>query len=56
MLGMELGIGHDPGQHHAYIESWIKILKDDPLEIIRAARDADQIRGYIVLMEKEKTH
>lgn len=55
MLGMELGIGHDPGQHHAYIESWIKILEDDPLEIIRAARDADQIRGYIVLMEKEKT-
>lgn len=55
MLGMELGIGHDPGQHHAYIESWIKILKDDPLEIIRAARDADQIRGYIVGMEKEKT-
>lgn len=48
MLGMELGIGHDPGQHHAYIESWIKILRDDPLEIIRAARDADQIRGYIM--------
>ena len=55
MLALELGIGHDPGQHHAYIESWIKILQDDPLEIIRAARDADQIRGYIVLMEKEKT-
>lgn len=55
MLGMELGIGHDPGQHHAYIEAWIRILKDDPLEIIRAARDADQIRGYIVGMEKEKT-
>lgn len=48
MLGTELGIGHDPGQHHAYIESWIKILRDDPLEIIRAARDADQIRGYIM--------
>ena len=48
MLGTELGIGHDPGQHHAYIESWIKILQDDPLEIIRAARDADQIRGYIM--------
>lgn len=55
MLGMELGIGHDPGQHHAYIEAWIRILKDDPLEIIRAARDADQIREYIVGMEKEKT-
>ncbi|AVD70425.1 zincin-like metallopeptidase domain-containing protein [Desulfobulbus oralis] len=55
MLGMELGIGHDPGQHHAYIESWIRILEDDPLEIIRAARDADQIRGYIMGLEKEKT-
>lgn len=55
MLGMELGIGHDPGQHHAYIEAWIKILKNDSLEIIRAARDADQIRGYIMGLEKEKT-
>ena len=32
ILGDELGIGHDPGQHAAYVGSWIKTLKDDPME------------------------
>lgn len=30
LLGGELGIGHDPGQHVAYVGSWIKALQDDP--------------------------
>ena len=55
MLGMELGIGHDPGQHQAYVASWIEALKKDPKEIIRAARDADQIKEYVLGLEKEKT-
>jgi antirestriction protein ArdC len=37
ILGNELGIGHDPGQHAAYVGSWIKALQDDPLEVFRAA-------------------
>ena len=52
MLGAELGIGHDPGQHHAYIASWIKALEEDPKEIIRAARDAEHIREYVMGREK----
>ena len=43
MLGEQLGIGHDPGQHVAYVASWIKALKDDPREIFRAAADAEKI-------------
>jgi antirestriction protein ArdC len=38
ILGNELGIGHDPGQHVAYVGSWIKVLQEDPLEIFRQPR------------------
>lgn len=47
MLGTELGTGHDPGQHMTYIKSWIKVLKEDPMEIFRASRDAQQIMDYV---------
>ena len=48
ILGDELGIGHDPGQHAAYVGSWIKALQDDPLEIFRAAADAEKIQDYVL--------
>ncbi|MCF6298936.1 MAG: ssDNA-binding domain-containing protein [Thiomicrorhabdus sp.] len=53
MVGDTLKIGHDPSQHHAYIKSWIKALKEDPKEIFRATSDAQKIHNYI--MQKEKT-
>ena len=43
MLGEQLGIGHDPSQHVAYVASWIKALEDDPREVFRAAADAEKI-------------
>jgi antirestriction protein ArdC len=54
MIGDELGIGHDPGQHAAYVKSWIQVLKEDPKEILRASRDADKIAGYVLALEKER--
>ena len=36
MLGQDIGIGHDPGQHAAYVQSWIRAIKEDPLELVRA--------------------
>ena len=53
MIGMETGVGHDPGQHAAYVERWIQILKDKPTEILRACRDAEKIREYVMSFEKE---
>ena len=47
MTGERLGIGHDPGQHTAYVKSWIKILKDDPKEILRACADAEKMCAYL---------
>ena len=54
MVGDQLGIGHDPGQHAAYVKSWIEVLKEDPKEILRASRDADKITGYVLELEKER--
>lgn len=54
ILGDELGIGHDPGQHAAYVGAWIKVLKDDPLEIFRAAADAERIQNYVLGLEQKQ--
>jgi antirestriction protein ArdC len=54
MIGDQLGIGHDTGQHAAYGKSWVRVLKEDPKEILRAARDADKISNYVLGLEKER--
>lgn len=56
MLGEELGIGHDPDQHAAYVQSWIEILEKDPMEIMRACRDAEQVKDYVLGLERERTN
>ncbi|CZP95864.1 DNA primase TraC [Legionella pneumophila] len=52
LLGAELGIGHDPSQHTAYIKSWIRVLEDDPLEIFRASADAEMIFNHICTLDQ----
>lgn len=47
MAGDRLGIGHDPSRHAAYVQHWVKILKDDPKEIFRAAKDAEAICTHL---------
>jgi putative DNA primase/helicase len=53
MLGDQLGIGNDAGQHVAYVASWIHLLEYDPREIFRAAADAERITEYIRAFEQE---
>ncbi len=53
MLGHEIGIEHDPGQHAAYVGSWIKVLQEDHREIFRAAADAEKMLGYVLQLERE---
>jgi antirestriction protein ArdC/phage/plasmid primase-like uncharacterized protein len=52
LLADELNIGHELGQHAAYVAAWVKVLRDDPAEIIRAARDAEQIQNYVMAFEQ----
>lgn len=54
MLGQDLGIPHDSEQHAAYVGSWIKALENDPFEIVRACRDAEQIKEYVLGLERRK--
>jgi putative DNA primase/helicase len=52
ILGSELGLVHDPAQHVAYVGAWIKILQNDPLEIFRAAADAEKIQRFVLGLEQ----
>jgi putative DNA primase/helicase len=54
LLSGELGIGHDPGQHVAYVNSWIKALQEDPTEIFRAAADAEKIQYYVLAFSQQQ--
>ena len=54
MLAQDTGIPHEPGQHAAYVQSWIKAVQEDPFEIQRACRDAEQIRDYLIDLERRK--
>jgi antirestriction protein ArdC len=47
MIGDRLAIGHDPAQHAAYTKHWVKILEDEPKEILRACADAEKICRFL---------
>lgn len=51
MMSGELELPHDPSNHVSYIEHWIKKLEDDPTEIYRATKDADQIKDYTLAFD-----
>lgn len=47
-----MGTGFHPGQHAAYIGSWLKALREDPSEVFKAGRDAARIVEYTLEVEK----
>lgn len=54
MLGGELSLGHDFGQHAAYVKNWVSILKDEPFELYRASADAQKITDYVLQFEQKR--
>ena len=48
LIGGELKIGHNFGQQAAYMNNFVKILKDQPFEIAKASRDAQRISGLLL--------
>jgi putative DNA primase/helicase len=54
ILGEQLGIGHHPGHHVAYVGSWTRVLERDPREIFRAPADAERIAVCIRAFEIEQ--
>ena len=55
IIGSELGIGYDPGQHAAYAASWIQILEHQPIEIFRAAADGEKIHTYLQSFQQQQS-
>lgn len=51
IMGAEIGLGHDPSNHVAYVASWIAELKKDPTVVFKAAADAEKIQTF--LLQKE---
>lgn len=54
LIGQEFQIGHDPGQHAAYVDSWIRVLQEAPFEIHNAAADAEKIFNYLTTFERKQ--
>ncbi|SDE11141.1 hypothetical protein SAMN05216464_1041 [Mucilaginibacter pineti] len=54
LIGQEFKIGHDPGQHAAYVDNWVQILTDTPFEIHSAAADAEKIFSYLMDIERKR--
>ena len=52
MLAAETGIPHDPGQHAAYVDSWLRSLRKDKNEIFRAASAASKAADYVLNIDR----
>ena len=57
MTGERVGVGHDGSRGAAYVEGWLKALKEDPKEMYKAAADAQKISDYLIrpIKEREQT-
>lgn len=47
MLTTELGLGHYPERHAAYVGNWMRLIEEDRNVLFTAARDAEQIRTWV---------
>lgn len=47
LICQEMALAHDPGQHDAYLGSWLAALRQDPREIFRACADAEKIVTHV---------
>ncbi|WP_338578683.1 zincin-like metallopeptidase domain-containing protein (plasmid) [Brevundimonas olei] len=52
-VGDELGIGHDPSRHASYVESWLRVIKEDPNALLRAAAQAEKASALVLGLERE---
>lgn len=48
VLARDMGISFDPSNHAAYVEGWLKALREDKNEIFHAARDAETIKTWVM--------
>ncbi len=51
MICQELGLDFQPESSAAYVGHWIQAINDDSYEIVRACRDAERIKKYMLDLE-----
>ena len=56
MTGDRLNIGHDPSRHASYVDSWVQKLREDPREIYRASKDAQDMSDYLLGRGRWREH
>ena len=56
MTGDRLNIGHDPSRHASYVDSWVQKLREDPKEIYRASKDAQDMSDYLLGRGRWREH
>jgi len=54
LMSSRLGIEHDPSNHVAYVQSWIKAIKTDPRAIQKACAQAERICDYLGVVERHR--
>lgn len=42
-------------QHASYLQSWVRVIKNNPMAIFSAAKDAEAMASYILGLEKQMT-
>lgn len=52
MICQDLGLDFQPESSAAYVQHWMKSIREDPYEIVRACRDAEKIKGYVLSLER----
>lgn len=53
MLTRELGLPHNPDRHAHYVGSWVKVLSEEPMEILKATQDAGRIKSFVLSFEQQ---
>lgn len=56
IIGGELKVGHNFGHQAAYMNNFAKILKEEPFEIAKAARDAQKITNLLLGTNLKREH
>jgi antirestriction protein ArdC/phage/plasmid primase-like uncharacterized protein len=54
MISQDLGLAFNSDHHASYLQSWLKVLKQDPYEIFRACGDAERIKQYVLGLEQKQ--
>jgi antirestriction protein ArdC len=54
LIGGEIKLGHQFGPHAAYSNNFQKILRDEPFEITKVARDAQKIASQLLGIEQKR--